>query len=160
MKSCTICKHPNLGEINAAIVSGTTYRDIAGRFGTSKSALERHKSHVSAALMKAKAAAEIVQGDSLIEKITQLEREARRLGRKAEDAGDLRAAMAAVRDLVRIVELLAKIQGDIKDPGGTTVNVVYVNAAGLNKSNGPIKRPAETDESSAASAIVDLNSSR
>jgi hypothetical protein len=127
-RTCTICRHPKLNEINEAVVSSVAYRDIAGRYGTSKSALDRHKPHVSRALMKAKGAAEVVQADSLMDKIAQLEQEARRLGRKAEDAGDLRAAMAAVRELVRIVELLAKLQGEIKEPGGTTVNVVYVNA--------------------------------
>jgi len=78
--------------------------------------------------VKAREATEVVQADNLMGKITQLEQEARRLGRKAEDAGDYRGAMAAVRELVRIVELLAKLQGELKDPGGTTVNVVYVNA--------------------------------
>ncbi len=38
-----------------------------------------------------------------MDKITQLEQEARRLGKKAEDGGDLRAAMA-VHELVSIVE--------------------------------------------------------
>jgi hypothetical protein len=46
-----------------------------------------------------------------LEKIAQLEQEARRLGRKAEDAGDLRAAIVAVLGLVRIVELMARIAG-------------------------------------------------
>lgn len=80
-------------------------------------------------------------------KITQLEEEARRLGKKAEDAGDLRGALAAVRELVRIVELLARIQGELKEPGGTTVNVVYVNAPGRSD-----KQAART----ASSEIVDL----
>ena len=81
--------------------------------------------------------------DSLMDKITQLEQEARRLGKKAEDAGDLRAAMAAVRELVRIVELLAKIKGDIKDPGGTTVNVVYVFNTAAEKFTNTLPTPRQ-----------------
>jgi vancomycin resistance protein YoaR len=116
-------------EINAALLGNETYRNIAKRFGASESAVFRHqREHLPAALVKANDAAEVVAADSLMGKITQLEQEARRLGKKAEDAGDYRGAMAAVRELVRIVELLAKLQGELKDPGGTTVNVVYVNA--------------------------------
>lgn len=99
MRTCTICKHHKLSEIYEALVSGTVCRDIGGRYGTSKSALDHHKTQVSAALVRAKDAADVVRADSLFDKIAQLEQEARRLGKKAEDAGDLRAAMAPVREL-------------------------------------------------------------
>jgi len=70
--------------------------------------------------------------------------------------------MAAVRELVRIVELLAKIQGDIKDPGGTTINVVYVDTPGIQKSNGTFSGPAESSESDkpAKLTIIDLEPRR
>jgi hypothetical protein len=51
-----------------------------------------------------------VQGGFLHDRDFSPSQEARRLGKKAEDAGDLRSAMAAGRELVRIVELLAKLQ--------------------------------------------------
>jgi hypothetical protein len=130
-RTCTICAHAQRIEIDTALISAGQFgsiRDIATRYGTSKSALDRHKPHVTDALVKAKAASETAQADTLMDKIAQLEQEARRLGKKAEDAGDIRAAMAAVRELVRIVELLAKIQGDIKEPGGkTTIVVQYID---------------------------------
>ena len=40
---------------------------------------------------------------------------------KAEGSGDLRTALSAVRELVRIVELLARIRGEIR--GDQTVNI-------------------------------------
>jgi hypothetical protein len=43
-------------------------------------------------------------------RIQQLEQEAARLAKKAEARGDIRTAIAARRELMRIVELLAKIQ--------------------------------------------------
>jgi hypothetical protein len=99
-------------------------------------------------------AGEFFQADSLLAKIAQLETEARRLGKKAEDSGDLRGAMAAVRELVRIVEILGKLQGEITEPGGTTVNVVYVNSPciGLSNRSGPVKRADQV----ASSVIVDV----
>jgi hypothetical protein len=107
----------------------------------------RHQQdHLPASLVKAKEATEFVQASTLMGKITQLEMEARRLGGKAEAAGDYRGAMAAVRELVRIVELLAKMQGELKEPGGTTVNVVYVNAPGRSDSpSSPTASPEIVD---------------
>jgi hypothetical protein len=104
----------------------------------------RHRQeHLPRALVKAKDATDVTQADTLLGKITQLEEEARRLGKKAEDDGDLRTAMTAIRELVRIVELLAKIQGELKEPGGTTVNVVYVNALGKSDKQGAPTARAE-----------------
>jgi hypothetical protein len=94
-------------------------------------------------MIDAKGADKVGQPDSLVEKVRQLELEARRLGKKAEDAGDFRGAMAAVRELVRIVELLAKLQGELREPSGTTVNVVYVNPPGrdITEHTGAISAP-------------------
>src|SRR5438477_6300327 len=104
---CTVCAHQKVSEINAALLRNEAYRNIAKRFGASESAVFRHqREHLPAALVKAKEATDAVQADTLLGKITQLEQEVRRLGGKAEAAGDYRGAMAAVRELVRIVELL------------------------------------------------------
>jgi hypothetical protein len=120
----------------------------------------RHQqAHLPAALVKATAAAEVVQADSLMDKVGQLEQEARRLGKKAEEAGDLRAALAAVRELVRIVELLAKLQGEIQDPQGTTIQVVYVNTPGAGKSTGVPSGEAEPHGLD-KTVIVDIMPSR
>jgi len=43
-RECSICSHPEKGEIENELRSGTSLRDIASRFGTSKSSLERHSS--------------------------------------------------------------------------------------------------------------------
>ena len=167
LERVSVCKHPNVSEINESLLRNEAYRGIAKRFAASESAIYRHQQeHLPAALVKANDAAEVVQADSLMGKIIQLEQEARRLGKKAEDAGDIRAAMVAVRELVRIVELLAKIQGELKEPGGTTVNVVYVNARDLGKATGRrYAGPVEPGElvrtnNPAESVTVDVISSR
>jgi hypothetical protein len=41
--------------------------------------------------------------------------EAQRLKEKAETAGDFRTALAAVRELCRIVELVAKLRGELNE---------------------------------------------
>jgi hypothetical protein len=112
-RTCSVCRNPKLNEINTALLENESYRNIAKRFEASASAVFRHQQeHLPAALLKAKDATEVAQADSLMDKITHLEQEARRLGKKAEDAGDLRGAMGAIHELLRIVELLAKMQKD------------------------------------------------
>jgi hypothetical protein len=90
-RTCTVCKHPSVSEINKSLLRNEAYRGLAKRFGASESAIYRHQQeHLPVALVKAKDAAEVVRADSLFDKIAQLEQEARRLGKKAEEAGDLR----------------------------------------------------------------------
>jgi len=46
-RPCSICTHPERLEIDRLLLQGTSYRDIAGRFGLSKTAISRHKeSHI------------------------------------------------------------------------------------------------------------------
>jgi len=43
MPTCSVCSHANRKEIDLALVRGTSLRDIAGQFGVSRSAVDRHK---------------------------------------------------------------------------------------------------------------------
>ena len=131
-RKCVICGDPRVADIDAALLENVGYRELAGRFGTSKSALFRHRaSHLGATLLKAKAAADMVAGDTLMEQVEELKTMARRLGKKAEDTGDLRGALAAVRELVRIVDLVAKLTGQIGGdqggPGGANRTAITIN---------------------------------
>ncbi len=57
-----------------------------------------------------------------MEQLRDLTSEAQRLKEKAETEGDFRTALAAVRELCRIVELVAKLRGEID--GCNEINVV------------------------------------
>lgn len=125
---CKICNHEQRAAIDAALVSrGGTLRDIAGQFsGTSKSSLARHKeSHLPASLVKANDVAEIVQADDLLARLDRLCKDAHRIKGKAEADGDLRTALAGIRELVRIIELLAKIRGELDE--SPKVNVLIAS---------------------------------
>jgi hypothetical protein len=169
-RTCTICSHPRVLAINEALVQNEAHRRVSKRFGASASAMYRHmQEHLPATRNSlVDNAPEVATDGTLLAKITRLEAEARRLGKKAEDAGDFRGAMAAVRELVRIVELLAKLQGEIQEPTGTTVNVVYVNSPSLGLSErtrsvadpSSWREPARSVTPSASSATVDVETSR
>ena len=73
-------------------------------------------------MVQAHAAEEVARADTLIGQLLTLQADARRIGKKAEDTGDLRTALAGVRELVRIVELTAKLIGELD--GRPQVNVL------------------------------------
>ena len=121
-RKCTLCAHSNRNEIDRALINNESYRNIAVRFNVSTAALLRHKqSHLAASLTKAKNAKEVTKADSLLGELERLRAEARRIAAKAEDAEDYRTALAGIRELTRIIELLAKMQGELKDQ---TVNIL------------------------------------
>jgi hypothetical protein len=120
-QTCTVCRLPNRHEAEKALLAGEPLRNIAERYGTSPPALLRHKgAHLPAKLVRAQEAQEIASADSLAAKLVAIEAEARRLGQKAEEAGDVRTALMAVRELVRLTELAARISGELE---GTKVQV-------------------------------------
>ena len=68
-----------------------------------------------AALAKARDAQKVADAEGLLGQIQKLTAEAHRLKSKAEDKGDLRTALSAIRELVRMVELLAKLRGELDE---------------------------------------------
>ncbi len=121
---CTVCMHPDRLAIDQALVSGAKQADLVSRYNlASKHCLSRHSiNHIPAALAKAQAAAEVAEGDNLLGLILEQQATARRIAKDAEQAGEKRTALLAVRELLRIVELQAKLAGQLSD--GPTVNVV------------------------------------
>ena len=115
-RTCTVCGHAEREAIDRALLAGEPYRGIAQRFAASPDAVFRHRSdHLPAALPQAQEVAEVALADSLLDQLAELRADAPRIGRKAEGAGDLKTALAGVRELVRIVELTAKLVGELDE---------------------------------------------
>ncbi|MDQ5871255.1 MAG: hypothetical protein M3547_03510 [Acidobacteriota bacterium] len=107
---------------------------MAKRFGTSSSAMFRHQeSHVSARLLKAQKIAEVSKADHLVEQVEELKRKAQQILQKAEASGELRAALAGVRELSRLIELVAKLTGELKTNQVNIFNVETLDPATLQK---------------------------
>ncbi len=122
-RTCTICEHPNRDEIDHLIVNGNTFRNIAEQFSLSLGAIHRHKSdHLSQTLTKAKEAEEVAHADNLLEQVRGLQERALEILSKAEEEGDLRTALTAIREARGNLELLARLLGELKE--GQTVNVL------------------------------------
>jgi hypothetical protein len=144
-RTCTVCRLPAVKrqEAEEALISGGTFRDLAGRFSVSRMALHRHKkSHLSAKLRKAERIRELAStrklgrfqkvqesrelegAVSLADRLQGLEHEARRLKEKAETGGDLKTALQAVRELTRLCELAGRISGELQQQAAVQINLV------------------------------------
>jgi hypothetical protein len=107
---CTICTHPDRPAIDQALVNHRPYRDIARHFAVSKDAAVRHHDdHLPETLTKAKAAEDVAHADDLLAQVQGLRSKSMALLLKAEQAGDIRTALAGIREARACLELLAEM---------------------------------------------------
>ena len=104
-RTCSICSHPQRREIDRALLAGESLRNIAQRHGASLAALHRHKAHIAAAVQ----AQQAMTIERLLADLADLQRRALALLDKAEGSGDLRAALAAIREVRGVIETGAKL---------------------------------------------------
>ena len=122
-RKCTVCKHKERAAIDTALLGGASFRDLAGQFRLSKTSLCRHKGeHLPRELSKAHEAHQISAADDLLRQVQDLQTSALTILRKAEEAGDLRTALGAIREARGNLELLAKLVGELKE--GQTVSII------------------------------------
>lgn len=109
---CTVCTHPQRPEIDAAAIAGMSYRNITQRFGVTSFAICRHKAdHLLPELVKAHEAEEVANADSLLTEVLAHRARMVRVWDRAEEAGDLRAEIAAGNGTRGYDETLAKLAG-------------------------------------------------
>jgi transposase-like protein len=123
-RRCTVCDHPQRHGIDEALVSGAPYRSVAKRFGLSESAVYRHKTeHLPAHLLKARQADEAARADDLLEQVRHLQNHALDILERAEKAGDLRTALAAISQARGNLGLLGKLAGELDERPVVNLNL-------------------------------------
>ena len=124
-RRCSVCVHPKRSAIDKAIVEGSPYRTVAGHFGLSRSAVERHAhAHLPALLTQAHEAVIASDADDLLAQVGSLRERALGLLSEAEGARDVRGAVAACREVRECISLLAELAGRLdKSP---KVNVLVM----------------------------------
>jgi hypothetical protein len=109
-RRCTVCIHPDRQAIDQMMVNLRPYRSIMDRFTLSKGSLIRHHDdHLPKTLARAKAAQETAQADDLLGQVKALRNKSMSLLLAAEKSGDLRTALAGVREARACLELLAEM---------------------------------------------------
>ena len=123
-RSCTVCVHPKREEINRALVGGASNRSVASLHDVSEASVRRHKGkHLPAKLVMAQAAEEVAEADTLLDQVKGLQARAYALLDKAEEAGELRTALSAIREARGNLELLAKLLGELDERPVVNLNV-------------------------------------
>lgn len=123
MPRCRVCDHPRRKDIDATLVANTTpVRRIAADFSLTESSLRRHRDrHLPVKLARSAEARRVAESDDLGEQVRALRSKAFDLLHTAEVAGDARTALAAIGQVRGLLELQAKVQGQIDS--GTSVAV-------------------------------------
>jgi hypothetical protein len=124
-RQCSACA-ADVEAINVALANGDSPGAVAERFGLSRSSVRRHKEqHFDLSIMKQAFADDPASTpETLIERLHLLTAEADRIKTRAERAGDLRLALAGIRELAGLVELTAKLRGQF--PAEQQVNIAVV----------------------------------
>ncbi len=121
-RQCTICTHPERDAIDAALIAQQSLRDIARQYRVSKDALARHREHLAGALVQAKEVEDVTHADDLLAQVRDLQSRALAILDTAEGAGDLKTALAAIREARGCIELFGRLAGELQE--GATVNIV------------------------------------
>lgn len=142
MRPCTVCTHEKRQEIDKALITGTTHRNVAEQFRLSPSAVYRHKrGHLAARLKRAFEAKETRQAVELVQH--RAETRAKEVGQAIDVVRQLQAinsaclevlqksrtdgkhalSLQAVDRIHRQIELQAKLLGELQD-AGPQVNVL------------------------------------
>jgi hypothetical protein len=115
VRTCTVCSHKDVEEINMLLLSGESYRSIAKRFEASESAIYRHKeSHIPTELLKSTDIEEIANADNLQQQLKEIREKTNSLLDKAEAAGNTKAYGAPsnyLREIREQIKLWAELEG-------------------------------------------------
>src|SRR5215470_1026845 len=97
-RHCLVCRNPQRDAINEALLTGQPFRIVAKLFGTSVTALHRHRKEIPKKIVKAAEARDILLGDTLLSQVRGLIRKANAILERSEASGDDRCALQAVRE--------------------------------------------------------------
>ena len=123
-RKCKICDHDRRQEITLALLHGESLRSIAQQFTVSRGVVARHLRHISDSVRRAQELMDLEHGKSILLQLRELGAQARDVGLSAERTGDRRTVLAALRETTRILELEARLTGELNEkPEAKILNV-------------------------------------
>src|SRR5436309_1514458 len=130
-RTCTICHHHRRDAMDKSLLRGEQLKAVARRYGVSDDALGRHRKHMQLVIAKAAAKAEqkdLAYGSALLGEIARIRADAERLQVEAERRQDVRSALRAIHERLAVVELEAKLSGQIDtSPKNVTINLQAIS---------------------------------
>jgi hypothetical protein len=140
---CSVCKSSKRVLVEEMLLRNTSLRKIAEQSGLSLWAVHRHGKHVARIVAKASEskARQASDATSLLTRVEGLLAESRKIAVAAKRDKAWPAAISALKEVRSCCELLAKLRGELQQPG-TQVNVavgVNVNQSGADEDDGNIE---------------------
>jgi len=130
-RTCTICHHHRRDSVDKALLRGEQLKAVARRYGVSDDALGRHRKHMQTVIVKAAALVEqkdLAYGSALLVEIARIRADAERLQVESERRQDVRSALRAIHERLAVVELEAKLSGQIDtSPKNVTINLQAIS---------------------------------
>jgi hypothetical protein len=132
--------------INAALISGGTYRNVAERYGTSATTIVRHRPHIARAIEKVKRVAatrldkaaekqetavairEVVEARTLLERLLEVHRVTKEILTEARESKDGNMALRAIVRMENQLLLEARLLGELKDAAPAPQPVIDLSA--------------------------------
>jgi hypothetical protein len=130
-QTCSICRHTKRSRIEELLLRNTPLRKIAEQTGTSAWAIHRHGKHIAKLLANSneRKAREASKAETLLDRVEILLTECRAIATAARKDRAWSAACSALREVRSCVELLARLKGELAQPGNQINVGVAVNMA-------------------------------
>ena len=109
-KRCSICTHPDLKEIDRALIAAESLRSLASRYGLSVSSLSRHTKHLRRALANVADETQQRHQTDLLDKLDLFEVRLERIFHKAQEHHSLHISLGCVQEALRIFTLRERIR--------------------------------------------------
>jgi hypothetical protein len=117
--------------MDKALLRGEQLKAVARHYGVSDDALGRHRRHIQMVIAKAAAVVEqkdLAYGSALLAEIGRIRADAERLQIESERRQDVRGALRAIHERLAVVELEAKLSGQIESgQKNVTINLQTVS---------------------------------
>lgn len=130
-RTCTVCNHKDVDEIDRRARIENDIAKIAREFALSYDSLWRHISanHHIRDVTAIPTSSELATSGDILKEITEHHKEAVRLKLQAEKNGDLKTALLGLDKALKCLELIAKIQGQIRDAPQINLTQVSIYAS-------------------------------
>lgn len=109
-RSCSVCDHEALAEINRALAASEPLRNIASRWAVSKMDLIRHRNyHLRVSALMGQEGEGVSHSNDLLDQIRDLQERTQSTLDRAAEAEELGVALRGIREARHNMKLLANL---------------------------------------------------
>lgn len=121
-RTCSVCSHPSLGEIDKALVTRRSYCAISRSFGVGRDALRRHtKEHLPERLKKAHEEEDVREALDVVAQLKAINGASLAILKEARQLRRSETALKAIDRIQKQIELQAKLLGELDE--APTINL-------------------------------------